>query len=121
MNTFCFLPEPDPDPGDAIVGARVRPRCADGHGTLTALFFSDDLVDIGRAKAICGHCELRASCLRDAIEREEPWGVWGGELVEHGRIAAAKRPCGRPPKHPRPVLVFDEMGAVPAPVHAGTR
>ena len=28
-------------------------RCADGHGTLTHLFFSDDEFDIARAKAIC--------------------------------------------------------------------
>ena len=26
-------------------------RCADGHGTLSALFFSDNVIDIARAKA----------------------------------------------------------------------
>ena len=29
-------------------------RCADGHGTMTGLFFSDNVVDIARAKAMCG-------------------------------------------------------------------
>jgi len=101
------------DPPESPAAVRVTlPRCADGHGTLTPLFFSDDLVDIGRAKAICGKCELAASCLSGALEREEPWGVWGGELLLSGRIVTNKRPCGRPPKVPRPELVIDELGVV---------
>jgi len=97
---------------DAVDTRPVIPRCADGNGTLTPLFFSDDLIDIGRAKAICGKCELAASCLARALEREEPWGVWGGQLLENGRIILNKRPCGRPPRRPRPELVIDEMGVV---------
>ena len=89
-------------------------RCADSHGTLTHLFFSDDVIDIARAKAICGKCKLSASCLEGALERAEPWGVWGGELLDTGRIVHNKRPRGRPPKHPRPVVVIDE---VPIPPH----
>lgn len=85
-------------------------RCADGNGTLTALFFSDHVLDIARAKAICAKCVLRERCLSDALERQEPWGVWGGELLSGGRVVAVKRPCGRPPKVPRPELVVDEMG-----------
>ncbi len=98
----------------AVAAPAPRARCADGHGTLTHLFFSEELLDIARAKAICGRCALRASCLDEAIARAEPWGVWGGELLENGRIVANKRPRGRPPKHPRPMLVVDE---VPIPPH----
>lgn len=87
-------------------------RCADGNGTLTELFFSDHVLDIARAKAICAKCVHRERCLSDALERQEPWGVWGGELLSQGRIVAVKRPCGRPPKRPRPELVVDEMGVV---------
>jgi WhiB family redox-sensing transcriptional regulator len=87
-------------------------RCADGNGTLTPLFFSDHVLDIARAKAICAKCALRATCLSDALEREEPWGVWGGELLSGGRIVANKRPGGRPPKRPRPPVVVDELGIV---------
>lgn len=102
-----------PDPPESPTAVRApTPRCADGNGTLTPLFFSDDLIDIGRAKAMCGKCPLAASCLSDALEREEPWGVWGGELLLSGRIVANKRPCGRPPKVPRPELVIDELGVV---------
>lgn len=87
-------------------------RCADGNGTLTPLFFSDHVLDIARAKAICARCALSESCLADAIEREEPWGVWGGELLSGGRIVANKRPGGRPPKRPRPPVYVDEFGVV---------
>jgi hypothetical protein len=76
-------------------------RCADGNGTLTPLFFSDENIDIARAKAICTRCALSASCLDGALEREEPWGVWGGELIENGRR-------GRPSVLPKPILVIDE-------------
>ncbi len=89
-------------------------RCRDGNGTLTHLFFSDDLLTIARAKAICSKCHLRAECLGEALDRQEPWGVWGGELIENGRIVLHKRPRGRPPKHPRPALVVEE---VPIPPH----
>ncbi len=89
-------------------------RCADGNGTLTHLFFSDDEFDIARAKAICGKCGLAASCLSDALDRAEPYGVWGGQLLVEGVVVAVKRGRGRPPKTPRPVLVVDE---VPVPPH----
>ena len=101
---------------DQKVDAVANPtaRCADGNGTLTPLFFSDVNVDIARAKAICRRCSLAASCLEGAIEREEPWGVWGGEQIEGGRIVAVRRPRGRPPKHPVPTVAVVE---VPIPAH----
>jgi WhiB family transcriptional regulator, redox-sensing transcriptional regulator len=92
----------------------AKARCRDGHGTLTHLFFSDELLDIARAKAICSKCTLTEACLNRAIDGEEPWGVWGGQLVVNGRVVANKRPRGRPPKHPRPEPVVDE---VPLPPH----
>jgi hypothetical protein len=97
-----------------IVDPWAKARCRDGHGTLTHLFFSDELIDIARAKAICAKCPLAVECLDGALEREEPWGVWGGQLLLNGRIVLHKRPRGRPPKHPRPELVVDE---VPLPPH----
>jgi WhiB family redox-sensing transcriptional regulator len=89
-------------------------RCADGNGTLTRLFFSDDEFDIARAKAICAKCGLAPDCLASALERAEAYGVWGGELLIDGVIVKVKRGRGRPPKTPRPVLVVDE---VPIPPH----
>ena len=89
-------------------------RCADGNGTLSYLFFSDEWVDIQRAKAICSKCANQADCLSGALEREEPWGVWGGEELDMGRIVAVRRPRGRPVVKARPVTVIQE---VPIPRH----
>lgn len=97
---------------ESLVSTVQVARCADGNGTLTPLFFSDHVLDIARAKAICARCALSESCLRDALDREEPWGVWGGELLSGGRIVANKRPGGRPPKRPRPPVVVGEMGVI---------
>ena len=51
-----------------------------------------------RAKAVCVGCPIRFECLEGAIERREPWGVWGGELFLQGVVIARKRPRGRPRK-----------------------
>ena len=48
------------------------------------------------AKDLCTACPMRARCLEGALSRQEPWGVWGGEIFEDGRIVAAKRSPGRP-------------------------
>ena len=37
--------------------------------------------------------------LAGAVERREPWGVWGGELFQAGVVIARKRPRGRPRKN----------------------
>lgn len=101
------------DESDEQVGTSFA-RCSDGNGTLTHLFFSDDEFDIARAKAICSKCGLAPQCLGAALDREEAYGVWGGQLLVDGVVVAVKRGRGRPPKHPRPVLVVDE---VPVPPH----
>lgn len=88
-------------------------RCRDGHGTLSHLFFSEDALVIARAKAICSKCPVAGACLAGAVERAEPWGVWGGQLLVNGIPVAHKRGRGRPPKHPRPALVVDEVPVPP--------
>jgi WhiB family redox-sensing transcriptional regulator len=75
-------------------------RCRDGNGTMTPLFFSEQIDDIARAKAICAKCPMIVPCLEGAIQRREPWGVWGGQLFFNGKILAQKRKRGRPRKNP---------------------
>jgi len=79
-------------------------RCSDGTGDLVALFYSEQLDDIARAKAICSDCPIRQSCFESALVRREPYGVWGGELFFKGKVLAMKRPRGRPPKNPRTLV-----------------
>lgn len=62
------------------------------------LYFSIHLDEIARAKAACSGCPVRPACLHGAMERGEPCGVWGGELLEHGTPIAAPRRPGRPRK-----------------------
>src|SRR4249919_3700474 len=73
-------------------------RCNDGSGSMSELFFSEQLDDIAAAKAFCLECEVKDECLAAALDRREPWGVWGGELFVNGKVVAQKRKRGRPPK-----------------------
>jgi WhiB family redox-sensing transcriptional regulator len=62
------------------------------------LWFADAPADLERAKTLCAGCPVRRQCLAAALERAEPWGVWGGEIFERGSIVSHKRPRGRPRK-----------------------
>jgi WhiB family redox-sensing transcriptional regulator len=69
------------------------PGCADADAEL---WFAERPADLVAAKKICAGCPLRAAYLAGALERREPWGVWGGEIVEFGVVLAYKRGRGRP-------------------------
>ncbi len=92
---------------------REDAACAE-LGVPTGIFFSEDLGDIARAKRICADCPSLTLCLEAAIDRNEPWGVWGGQLFRKGKILANKRGRGRPRKISRPE---DELPVIPIPVH----
>jgi WhiB family redox-sensing transcriptional regulator len=62
------------------------------------LFFAEAPADVEAAKVLCQGCSARAECLEGALERREPWGVWGGELLLRGTVVPRKRPRGRPRK-----------------------
>lgn len=62
------------------------------------LFFAESPTDVELAKALCVDCPVRTECLAAALERREPWGVWGGELFLQGVVIPRKRPRGRPRK-----------------------
>ena len=64
------------------------------------LWFSENPADLERAKTLCGGCAIRRQCLAAALQRSEPWGVWGGEILDRGAVIGRKRPRGRPRKEP---------------------
>ena len=66
------------------------------HSADPELFFSEDEIKVAEAKSLCGGCPVRKQCLEGALSRQEPVGVWGGELFEDGKVIAAKRMPGRP-------------------------
>ena len=66
------------------------------HNADADLFFSEQREEIALAKSLCAGCPVRQQCLDAAISRQEPCGVWGGELFEDGSVIARKRAVGRP-------------------------
>lgn len=62
------------------------------------LWFAESPADVEYAKGLCQSCPVRDLCLDGALERREPWGVWGGELFLQGVVIPRKRPRGRPRK-----------------------
>jgi len=75
------------------------------------LFFAEAPADVEAAKALCQGCRIRVACLEGALERREPWGVWGGELLLRGTVVPRKRPRGRPRKEDRELAKADEQAA----------
>ncbi|MGI8523834.1 MAG: WhiB family transcriptional regulator [Nocardioides sp.] len=63
------------------------------------LWFAESPADVEFAKELCRDCPVRDLCLNGALERREPWGVWGGEIFLQGVVIPRKRPRGRPRKN----------------------
>ncbi|QKT10272.1 WhiB family transcriptional regulator [Rhodococcus sp. W8901] len=85
----CSLPV---GPGTGGAADRKLP-CRAGDPDL---WFAESPADLERAKGLCGGCAVRSRCLSDALDRAEPWGVWGGEIFRQGVVVARKRSRGRP-------------------------
>ena len=68
------------------------------HAADPDLWFAESPADLERAKSLCAGCPVRRQCLAEALDRGEPWGVWGGEIIDGGTVLARKRPRGRPRK-----------------------
>src|ERR1700753_4523744 len=88
-------PTPNQEAGEQYMSASTVPRqtrpvlpCHVGDPNL---WFAETPADLERAKTLCASCPVRRSCLADALERSEPWGVWGGEILEHGSVIGFKR------------------------------
>jgi WhiB family transcriptional regulator, redox-sensing transcriptional regulator len=80
---------------DAAPRAGLDLPCRSGDADL---WFAEAPAELERAKALCTACPIKAECLAGALERAEPWGVWGGEIFERGVVIPRKRPRGRPSK-----------------------
>ncbi|MET8204410.1 WhiB family transcriptional regulator, partial [Micromonospora taraxaci] len=60
---------------------------------------------------LCGDCPLRVECLAGAVERAEPWGVWGGEARRRRRRSPPARP--RRTSGLRPALLLNVAAVAP--------
>jgi WhiB family transcriptional regulator, redox-sensing transcriptional regulator len=62
------------------------------------LWFAESPAELEQAKHLCNECLIKLACLNSALSRQEPWGVWGGEIFEDGAVIPRKRPHSRPSK-----------------------
>jgi WhiB family transcriptional regulator, redox-sensing transcriptional regulator len=99
----ALLPASDGDPVaglgeliDAAPRAGLALPCRQAEDA--DLWFAESPAELEHAKELCADCPVRAACLAGALRREEPWGVWGGEIFQRGAVIARKRPKGRPSK-----------------------
>jgi WhiB family redox-sensing transcriptional regulator len=84
---------------DSVTAVAERPLVLACWEVDPDLFFAESPEDVEFAKSLCVGCPLRVECLAGALDRGEPWGVWGGELVVAGAVVPRKRPRGRPRKN----------------------
>jgi len=97
-----LTPTPTPTSIPTAASISTSPRRSDTvlpcWTTDPDLWFAESPQSVEDAKALCVPCPLREACLAGALDRREPWGVWGGQLVVHGVVVPRKRPRGRPRK-----------------------
>lgn len=84
---------------EVVAATTTATRSLPCHRGDPDLWFAESPAALDRAKALCADCPVRTWCLDAALERAEPWGVWGGEIFDQGRIIARKRSRGRPRKN----------------------
>jgi WhiB family redox-sensing transcriptional regulator len=87
--TYASMRELQPAPARPALPCRVQDP---------DLWFAESPAQLEYAKTLCAQCPARSACLAGALDRGEPWGVWGGEIFDHGVVIARKRPRGRPRK-----------------------
>jgi len=88
----------------------ARPPCTVADPDL---WFAEHPARLNIAKALCSGCPIKVACLEGALERREPWGVWGGEIVQDGVVLAYKRGRGRPSNLDRRLGLVTRVAADP--------
>ena len=81
--------------------ARNREEWSEASGQVTAALLGAYLT-AHRLDRLHIRTDLARAALAGALERREPWGVWGGQLFVQGSVVARKRPRGRPRKDGTP-------------------
>jgi WhiB family redox-sensing transcriptional regulator len=60
-------------------------------GLDSAVFYPDDEASAVFAKAVCGDCAVRSTCLEHALDIREKAGVWGGATERDRRRIIRQR------------------------------
>lgn len=91
-----LTPQEQPDPTTLDLAGLTGLPCQTNPADL---WFAELPTEVETAKSLCGSCPIQQSCLAGALQRREPWGVWGGQLLLQGVVVPRKRPRGRPRKN----------------------
>jgi WhiB family redox-sensing transcriptional regulator len=59
------------------------------------------LVQIDRARQVCGQCTVRSECLDYALDTNQDSGIWGGLSEEERRVIRRQRRGRHPAGHRR--------------------
>ena len=100
-----------------IVGPAACTQISGDRAARVRVFFSQDRKVIDQAKAICAGCPRRESCLEGALERREPWGVWGGELFRNGHALTNRK--RRPRRQQVRAQPIPPVNTLPVEPHSG--
>ena len=84
-----------PRPSENRCGRTSR-CCNDGSGSMTELFFSEQLDDIAAAKAFCGGCPVRDECLDGARRAARAVGCVGWRAVRPRKDRRPEAQAGPP-------------------------
>jgi hypothetical protein len=81
------------------------------------LFFSDNIVEINKAREICEGCPLVAKCLDYASFAEE-FGVWGGKTRGERKVLRAGKPMFTLEERKYAVDFRNDLKKLPAAIFA---
>lgn len=75
MTIASQYPAPDAPAADWLCADHPEPE----------IFHPVDEIGLAMAQGVCGPCPMREACLDLGLVRGE-WGVWGGVLLEGGKV-----------------------------------
>lgn len=65
------------------------------NGADPAIFWPTTQAALDQARGLCAGCPLRSRCAARGVEGRE-WGVWGGHLLDRGRVTTDLFPVTKP-------------------------
>lgn len=79
------------------------------------VFFPEKGNQAHRAKKVCQECPVQQQCLQEALERDEPFGIWGGFTpperlrIKRGQPVAGATVRERRERKPRKPTTFSDV------------
>lgn len=85
------------------------------------VFFPDKGNQAHRAKKICQECPVQQQCLEEALERDEPHGIWGGFTPPERLRIKRGQPVTVASKRPRLKTLYSDVPRLDSSGHGYQR